>query len=187
MPAGADTVVMQERVNASAGEVRIPAGQQKGQNVRAAGCDIARGQIVFKRGQVVRPAELGMIASLGIGEISVYRRLRVAFFSTGDELVQVGRPLGAGQIYDSNRYTIHGMLSRLGVESIDMGVIRDDPAAIEQAFAEAARAADVVISSGGVSVGDADHVKQMLGPAGRGPVLEDRNEAWPAARLWPHR
>ena len=166
IPAGADTVVMQERVTASAGEVRIPAGQQNGQNVRAAGSDIGRGQIVFRRGQIVRPAELGMIASLGIGEISVYRRLRVAFFSTGDELVQVGRPLGAGQIYDSNRYTIYGMLSRLGVESIDMGVIRDDPAAIEQAFVEAARAADVVISSGGVSVGDADHVKQMLGRIG---------------------
>jgi molybdopterin molybdotransferase len=166
MPAGADTVVMQERVHAAAGEVRIPAGQQKGQNVRAAGCDIAQGQTVFKRGQVLRPAELGMIASLGMGEISVYRRLRVAFFSTGDELVQVGRPLAAGQIYDSNRYTIHGMLSRLGVESIDMGVIRDDPAAIEEAFAEAARAADVVISSGGVSVGDADHVKQMLSRLG---------------------
>ena len=166
IPAGADTVVMQERVQASAGEVRIPAGQQKGQNVRAAGCDIAQGQTVFKRGQVLRPAELGMIASLGMGEISVYRRLRVAFFSTGDELVQVGRPLAAGQIYDSNRYTIHGMLGRLGVESIDMGVIRDDPAAIEEAFAEAARAADVVISSGGVSVGDADHVKQMLSRLG---------------------
>jgi molybdopterin molybdotransferase len=166
IPAGADTVVMQERVKASTDEVRIPAGQQKGQNVRAAGCDIGRGQIVFRRGQIVRPAELGMIASLGIGEVSVYRRLRVAFFSTGDELVQVGRPLAAGQIYDSNRYTIPGLLTRLGVESIDMGVIRDDPAAIEQAFAEAARAADVVISSGGVSVGDADHVKQMLGRLG---------------------
>jgi molybdopterin molybdotransferase len=166
IPAGADTVVMQERVTASAGEVRIPAGQQKGQNVRTAGSDIGRGQVVFRRGQVVRPAELGMIASLGIGEVSVYRRLRVAFFSTGDELVQVGRPLGAGQIYDSNRYTIHGMLTRLRIESIDMGVIRDEPAAIEHAFAEAARAADVVISSGGVSVGDADHVKQMLGRLG---------------------
>ena len=117
---------------------------------------------MFQRGQLLRPAEIGMIASLGIGEVSVYRRLRVAFFSTGDELVQVGRPLAAGQIYDSNRYTLHGMLARLGVDSIDMGVVRDDPAAIERAFAEAARAADVVITSGGVSVGEADYVKQML-------------------------
>ncbi len=162
VPAGADTVVMQERVQATAGEVRIPAGQRKGQNVRTAGCDIGRGQTVFGRGQIVRPAELGMIASLGIGEVSVYRRVRVAFFSTGNELVQVGKPLAAGQIYDSNRYTLYGMLTRLGVDSIDMGVVRDEPAAIEQAFAEAARAADVVITSGGVSVGEADHVKQML-------------------------
>ena len=162
IPTGADTVVMQERVTASAGEVRIPCGQQTGQNVRAAGCDIGRGQVVFRRGQLLRPAEIGMIASLGIGEVSVYRRLRVAFFSTGDELVQVGQPLAAGQIYDSNRYTLYGMLARLGVDSIDLGVIRDDPAAIERAFAEAARAADVVITSGGVSVGEADFVKQML-------------------------
>jgi molybdopterin molybdotransferase len=120
------------------------------------------GQIVFRRGQIVRPAELGMIASLGIGEVSVYRKLRVAFFSTGDELVSIGGALGPGQIYDSNRYTIYGMLTRLGVEMIDMGVIRDDPAAIEAAFTEAARAADVVITSGGVSVGEADFVKQLL-------------------------
>jgi molybdopterin molybdotransferase len=166
IPAGADTVVMQERVTVSGDEVTIPAGQQKGQNVRAAGCDIGNGQAVFRVGQMVRPAELGMIASLGIGEVSVYRRLRVAFFSTGDELVQVGRPLAPGQIYDSNRYTIYGMLSRLGADIIDLGVVRDDPAAIEQAFSEAARAADVVITSGGVSVGDADYVKQMLARLG---------------------
>ncbi len=166
VPRAADTVVMQERVRVSGDEVTIPGGQQKGQNVRAAGCDIRNGQVVFRRGQMVRPAELGMIASLGIGEVSVYRRLRVAFFSTGDELVQIGRPLGPGQIYDSNRYTIYGMLARLGAEIIDMGVVRDDPAAIEQAFCEAARAADVVITSGGVSVGDADYVKQILSRLG---------------------
>jgi len=166
VPRAADTVVMQERVRVAGDEVVIPGGQQKGQNVRAAGCDIGNGQLVFRRGQMVRPAELGMIASLGIGEVSVYRRLRVAFFSTGDELVQIGRPLGPGQIYDSNRYTIYGMLARLGAEIIDMGVVRDDPAAIEQAFCEAARAADVVITSGGVSVGDADYVKQILSRLG---------------------
>jgi molybdopterin molybdotransferase len=162
MPAGCDAVIMQERATASGERVTIPGGQQKGQNVRYAGDDIKQGAVVFQRGQILRPAELGMIASLGIGEISVYRRLRVAFFSTGDELASIGQPLASGQLYDSNRYTIHGMLTRLSVDAIDMGAIRDDPAAIEAAFVEASRAADVVITSGGVSVGEADFVKQIL-------------------------
>jgi molybdopterin molybdotransferase len=166
MPAGADTVVMQERVSVTGAEVTIPGGQQKGQNVRLTGCDIARNAVVFKCGQILRPAELGMIASLGIGEVSVFRRLRVAFFSTGDELVAIGSPLQPGQLYDSNRYTLYGVLTRLGVEILDMGVIRDDPAAVERAFAQAAGAADVVITSGGVSVGDADYVKQILDKLG---------------------
>jgi molybdopterin molybdotransferase len=162
MPENCDTVVMQERVTVSGDRVTIPSGQQKGQNVRYAGDDIKRDAVVFERGQILRPAELGMIASLGIGEVSVYRKLRVAFFSTGDELASIGQALGAGQLYDSNRYTIYGMLHRLGVDPIDMGTIRDDPTAIETAFAEASRAADVVITSGGVSVGEADFVKQIL-------------------------
>jgi molybdopterin molybdotransferase len=162
LPESCDTVVMQERVTVSGERVTIPSGQQKGQNVRYAGDDIKQDAVVFERGQILRPAELGMIASLGIGEVSVYRKLRVAFFSTGDELAPIGQPLGAGQLYDSNRYTIYGMLQRLGVDPIDMGTIRDDPAAIEAAFAEASRAADVVITSGGVSVGEADFVKQIL-------------------------
>jgi molybdopterin molybdotransferase len=166
MPHGADSVVMQERVTASGDTVRIPAGQQKGQNVRLAGADIRRGSVVFRRGQILRPAEIGMLASLGIGEVAVFRRLRVAFFSTGDELVGIGNPLAAGQIYDSNRYTIHGMLTRLGCEVLDLGVVRDDPAAIERAFREASNAADVVITSGGVSVGEADFVKQILNRLG---------------------
>jgi len=162
LPAGCDTVVMQERVTVSGERVTIPAGQQKAQNVRYAGDDIKHDAVVFERGQILRPAELGMIASLGIGEVSVYRKLRVAFFSTGDELAAIGDRLGAGQLYDSNRYTIHGMLTRLGVDPIDMGSIPDDPVAIEAAFVEASRAADVVITSGGVSVGEADFVKQIL-------------------------
>ena len=115
---------------------------------------------------MVRPAELGLVASLGIGEVAVYRRLRVAFFSTGDELKSIGTALGEGEIYDSNRYTLHGMLTRLGCEVLDMGVVRDDPGAIERAFAEAAASADVVITSGGVSVGEADFVKSILGKLG---------------------
>ncbi len=166
MPSGCDTVIMQERTRTADGQVIVPGGQQKGQNVRYAGDDIKQGAVVFKRGQVVRPAEMGMIASLGIGEVSVYRKLRVAFFSTGDELIPIGSALAPGQIYDSNRYTLYGMLKRLGADVIDMGVIRDDPAAIENAFMEAAQAADVVITSGGVSVGEADFVKQLLAKLG---------------------
>jgi molybdopterin molybdotransferase len=164
MPAGADTVVMQERASEVSGGVVIAAAAvgKVGQNRRFAGEDVKRGSEVFRAGQALRPAELGMIASLGIGEIDVYRRLRVAFFSTGDELVPIGQPLAIGQIHDSNRYTIHGMLTRLGCDVVDMGVVPDIPAALERAFATAAANADVVITSGGVSVGEADYVKQLL-------------------------
>jgi molybdopterin molybdotransferase len=168
MPRGADTVVMQERAEEVEGGVAIAAGAvaKAGQNRRFAGEDVKRGGVVFRAGQPLRPAELGMIASLGIGELAVYRRLRVAFFSTGDELVSIGQPLAEGQIYDSNRYTIHAMLTRLGCEVIDMGVVRDDPALLERAFATAAASADVVVTSGGVSVGEADFVKQLLDKLG---------------------
>jgi molybdopterin molybdotransferase len=168
MPQGADTVVMQERASEDGSGVHISAGAvgKLGTNRRFAGEDLKAGQTVFRTGQRVRPAELGMIASLGIGEVSVYRKLRVAFFSTGDELKSVGTPLAAGEIYDSNRYTLHGMLTRLDCEVVDMGVIEDIPEKLERAFASAATAADVVITSGGVSVGEADYVKQLLGKLG---------------------
>jgi len=164
MPPGADTVVMQERATEVPGAVTIAAGAatKLGQNRRFAGEDLKRGAVVFSRGQALNPAELGMLASLGINEVSVYRRLRVAFFSTGDELRAIGQPLGAGEIYDSNRYTLHGMLTRLNCEVLDMGVVRDEPDALERGFATAAASADVVITSGGVSVGEADFVKQLL-------------------------
>jgi len=168
MPAGADTVVVQERASAEGDRVRIAAGAvaKAGTNRRFAGEDVKRGQVVFEAGQRVRAAELGMLASLGIGEVAVYRKLRVAYFSTGDELRPVGTPLGAGEIYDSNRYTIHGMLARLSCDAIDMGVVPDVPEAIERAFATAAGCADVVITSGGVSVGEADFVKTLLDKLG---------------------
>jgi molybdopterin molybdotransferase len=164
MPAGADTVVMQERASAEGDRVRIAAGAvgKAGTNRRFAGEDVKRGQVVFEAGQLVRAAELGMLASLGIGEVTVYRKLRVAFFSTGDELKSIGTPLAAGEIYDSNRYTLHGMLTRLGCDAVDMGVVPDVPDALERAFATAAACADVVITSGGVSVGEADYVKALL-------------------------
>ena len=168
MPRGADSVVMQERAVEDANGVRVAPGAvaKAGQNRRFAGEDLKAGQVVFRSGQRIHPAELGMIASLGIGEISVFRKLRVAFFSTGDELKSVGTPLAAGEIYDSNRYTLHGMLTRLDCDVIDMGVVEDVPEKLEHAFAAAAAAADVVITSGGVSVGEADYVKQLLDKLG---------------------
>ena len=168
MPAGADSVVMQERATEIPGGVRIPAGAlpKAGQNRRFAGEDLKQGQVVFQVGQPVRPAELGMLASLGIGEVTVYRKLRVAFFSTGDELKSVGTALAEGQIYDSNRYTLHGMLTRLNCDMVDMGVVPDVPEELERAFAAAAANADVVITSGGVSVGEADYVRQLLDKLG---------------------
>jgi molybdopterin molybdotransferase len=168
MPRGADTVVMQERARETPGGVAISPGAvtKVGQNRRYAGEDLVQGGIVFRKGQPVRPAELGMLASLGIGEVSVYRRLRVAFFSTGDELRSVGQPLAVGEIYDSNRYTLYGMLTRLNCEILDMGVVPDAPDLLESAFAGAAATADVVITSGGVSVGEADYVKALLDKLG---------------------
>ena len=164
MPGGADSVAMQERATEVGGRVTIAAGAvaKAGQNRRHAGEDLKAGQIVFAKGQLVHPAELGMIASLGIGEVNVYRKLRVAFFSTGDELRSIGTALEAGEVYDSNRYTIYGMLTRLHCDALDMGVVPDKPEALERAFGDAAAAADVVITSGGVSVGEADFVRQQL-------------------------
>ncbi len=166
VPAECDSVIMQERASAAGKSITFGGGVKRGQNVREAGEDLRQGDVALARGRIVKPAELGLMASLGIGEVAVHRPLRVAFFSTGDELVSIGNPLGEGQIYDSNRYTLHGMLQRMGIEAIDMGVIRDDPALLEQAFRDAASIADVVITSGGVSVGEADYVKTLLSKLG---------------------
>jgi len=166
VPAGADTIVMQEHVKAAGDKVTVGKGHRKGQNLRKAGEDLATGQVALKRGVTLRAADCGLVSSLGIGEVTVYRRLRVAFFSTGDELVSIGTQPKEGQIFDSNRYTIHAMLTRMGCEVLDMGVVRDDPKLLECAFGEAAASADVVITSGGVSVGEADFVKDLLNKMG---------------------
>jgi molybdopterin molybdotransferase len=166
MPAGADTVVIQEVVRKEGERVTIPPGQKKAQNVRYAGEDLRIGTPVLRKGKLLNPADIGLIASLGIGEVEVKRRLRVAYFATGDELASIGAPLKEGEVYDSNRYTLHGMLARLGVETIDMGVVRDDPAELERAFRKAAQSADVIITTGGVSVGEADFVKQLMAKLG---------------------
>lgn len=166
MPSGADTVVVQEVVQVRDAKVTVPPGQKRGQNVRYAGEDLKTGVPVLKPGQLLRPAELGLIASLGLGEVQVRRRVRVAFFSTGDELASIGKPLREGEVYDSNRYTLHGMLMRLGVEIQDLGVVRDDPALLEAAFRQAAASADAIVTTGGVSVGEADYVKPMMAQLG---------------------
>jgi len=166
LPGGADTVVVQEITREADGIVTIPPGQKVGENVRFAGEDLAIGKPALRAGKLVRPSDLGLIASMGIGEVAVKRRVRVAFFSTGDELASIGQPLADGQVYDSNRYTLHGMLTRLGCEVIDLGVVRDDPAAIERALLDAAASADAIITSGGVSVVAVSLKKKLMARLG---------------------
>lgn len=162
MPRGTDTVIIQERAELHGDTIIVGGDTRPGDNVREAGEDIRAGTTVLTAGARLNPAELGLLASLGIGEIRVWRKLRVAFFSTGDELRSIGEPLEYGAIYDSNRYTLYGMLARLNCEIIDLGIARDSRAEIDAALQSAAACADVVITSGGVSVGEADYVKESL-------------------------
>lgn len=163
MPDGTDCVVMQEHSELLTDiRVKLGTGHQPGQNVRQAGEDIATGQSVLHKGRRITPADMGLMASLGIAETRVYRAPRVAFFSTGDELRSIGEPLERGCIYDSNRYTLYSLLTQLGMDIIDMGVVPDEPDVMEAAFREAAANADMVITSGGVSVGEADYIKGIL-------------------------
>jgi len=166
MPPGTDTVIMQEHVLLSNNTIRFNPGYKPGHNVRKAGEDLKIGEIAISAGKKISPAELGMLASMGIAEVNVTRKLRVAFFSTGNELRSLGEELGEGEIYDSNRYTLYGMLSRLPVEIDDLGVIPDDPQAMRNAFERASANSDVVITTGGVSVGEADFVKQVINEMG---------------------
>ena len=167
MPDGADTVIIQEDVQVTGSGIIIDGATRKGDNVRQAGEDIAAGDLILTRGRRLNPADIGLIASLGIAEVYVGRRLRVAFFSTGDELRSIGETLSDGAIYDSNRYTLYGMLERMGADIIDMGVIKDDRDDLEEAFSIAAANADVLVTSGGVSVGEADYIKEILAKLGK--------------------
>jgi molybdopterin molybdotransferase len=163
MPAGCDSVIPQEHVAAIADDsITIAAGViRTGDNRRFAGEDLMAGSAALKAGRIIGPADLGLLASLGIATVPVRRRLRVAFFSTGDELRSIGQPLDAGCVYDSNRYTLFGMLTRLGCEIIDMGIVRDDPQALEDALRSACEQADAIVTSGGVSVGAADYTRDI--------------------------
>ena len=162
LPDGSDTVVMQEIANVSGDQISIGIDTKPGNNVREAGEDLAIGDLVLEKGMKLTPADIGLLASLGLAEVNVFRKLRVAFFSTGDELRSVGEELDNGAIYDSNRYTLYGMLTRLGVDITDMGVVKDDRELMDKAFLEATGSYDVLITSGGVSVGEADYVKETL-------------------------
>ena len=167
IPDGADTVVMQEQAEvAASGKIRIDANHRAGENIRQAGEDVRKGDVVIDAGARLSPADLGVLASLGIGQLQVRRKPVVAFFSTGDELISVGERLEPGKIYDSNRYSLYGMLSRMAVDIVDLGVVRDEPKAMRAVLEKAAAQADLILSTGGVSVGEADYIKPALADIG---------------------
>jgi len=203
MPAGLDTVVPQELVKTLGDgadlRVTVPARTVKrGENRRRAGEDLAAGKPAIRAGRVLRPSDLGLAASLGFAELTVRRRLRVALISTGDELRNPGQPLPDGCIYDSNRASLAGALRRLGVEVVDQGLVPDQPAALEAAFTEAAATCDAVVTSGGVSVGEADYTRDLLSRLGEvafwkvamrpgrpfafGPLRRGSGGSWRAAK-----
>lgn len=163
MPAGCDTVVPQEFCTVDGDTVRFPAAAlRRGDNRRFAGEDLMQGRPALRRGERLTPAALGLLASLGLAQAPVSRRLRVAYFSTGDEILSLGDAPREGAVYDSNRYTVFGLLTRLGCEVVDLGMVRDDPAALAAALRDAADRADAIITSGGVSVGEADHTRAVM-------------------------
>jgi molybdopterin molybdotransferase len=169
MPAGLDSVVPVELCRVDGARVTIAPGViRPGENRRRRGEDLAQGGVALPAGRWLRPADLGLAASLGFDRVTVRRRLRVALFSTGDEICEPGRPLAPGQVYDSNRFGLMAALQRLGVEVIDLGLVKDDPAALRAVVDRAIAEADAVVTSGGVSMGDADHTRELL--AARGEI-----------------
>tara|TARA_R110002110_G_scaffold415748_1_gene654793 strand:+ start:21846 stop:23039 length:1194 start_codon:yes stop_codon:yes gene_type:complete len=169
VPQGADAVVMQENCSVKDGMLTISGSVSAGQNIRPRGQDVATGSVVLQRGRRLRAQDLGLLASLGCATVMIHRPLRVAIFSTGDELVEPGQgtPLSPGQLYNSNRYTLAGLLRAMNLEVIDGGIIADDPDATRTALSQASTQADCVITSGGVSVGEEDHVKQQVQELGQ--------------------
>jgi molybdopterin molybdotransferase len=167
MPAGADTVFMQEDVRVEDGAVVVPPGLKPGANRRLAGEDARKGQVVLPAGRRLAAQDVALAAAVGLTGIEVRRRVRVAVFSTGDEIVEPGTPRPAAALYDANRYLLAGMLERLGAQITDLGILKDDPAAIAAALTAAARGHDLVLTSGGVSTGEADHVRDAIEKVGR--------------------
>jgi molybdopterin molybdotransferase len=167
VPPGADAIVMQEACVADGDKVTINEKPAAGAWVRRAGVDVEAGQTVLEPGTRLRPQDLGLAASVGVGDLTVYRRMRVAVFFTGDELVMPGEPLPPGRIYNSNRFVLRGLLEKLGCEVLDLGIVPDDRQRTREAFASASVGADLIITSGGVSVGEEDHVKPAVEAEGR--------------------
>ncbi len=162
IPSGLNAVIPQEHVELYEGVITFKTKPLTNQNIRRTGEDIKRGQTVFQNGRFLEPSDLGLLASLGIDSIKVYRKIKVAFFSTGDEIISLGKSLLPGQVYDSNRYSLIGLLKRLDVDMLDFGVIPDDKKAIEVTLLKASNIADIVVTTGGVSVGEADFMKDIL-------------------------
>jgi molybdopterin molybdotransferase len=167
MPAGADTVFMQEDVRTEGDAVVVPAGLKAGANRRLVGEDVRQGSVVLPAGRRLAAPDVALAAAVGLTELTIRRRVRVALFSTGDEIVEPGQPRPTAALYDANRTLLNGMLERLGAEITDLGIIKDDPAALEQAIATAGRDHDLVLTSGGVSTGEADHVRDAVEKIGK--------------------
>ncbi|NMT63237.1 molybdopterin molybdotransferase MoeA [Marinobacter orientalis] len=167
IPSGADSVIMQERVTVSDDGITINAPVSEGQNIRRRGQDLVQGELALAKGTRIRPQEMGLLGSIGVADVAVYAKLKVAILTTGDELVDPGQPLGPGQIYNSNRYTMLGLLAKAGCAVVLCETLKDTREATRSTLERAAAEADLIITSGGVSVGEEDHVRAVLEESGK--------------------